>query len=68
MYRDVADYSVLAGAALYLARAALNPSRLVQSVAKTGSGFHWFVDKTGYCRRLVLLRIVAILTYNLKIE
>ena len=41
MYRAVADYSVLEGVALWLARAVLNPSRLVASVTKTGSWFHW---------------------------
>ena len=43
MYRAVADYGLLEGAALWLARAALNPSRLVASVTKTGSWFHWRV-------------------------
>ena len=41
MYRTVADYGLLDGAALWLARAALNPSRLVASATKTGSCFHW---------------------------
>ena len=35
MYRAMADYGVLKGDALWLARAALNPSRLVASVTKT---------------------------------
>ena len=37
MYRAMADYGVLKGVALWLARAALNPSRLVTSVTKKGS-------------------------------
>ena len=43
MYRAVADYGLLDGAALWLARAAFTPSRLVASVTKTGSWFHWCV-------------------------
>ena len=43
MYSAVADYGLLDGAALWLTRAALNPSRLVASVTKTGSWFHWRV-------------------------
>ena len=37
MYRSMADYGVLNGDALWLARSALNPSRPVASVTKTGS-------------------------------
>ena len=38
MYRAMADYGVLLkGDALWLVRAALNPSRLVASVTKAGS-------------------------------
>ena len=37
MYRTVADYGVLEGTALRLARPILNPSRLVPSVTKTRS-------------------------------
>ena len=35
MYMAVDDYAVLEGAALKLARAALDPSRLMASVTKT---------------------------------
>ena len=45
MYRAAATYSVLECVALCLARAVLNPSRLVASETKTGSWFHWRVDR-----------------------
>ena len=53
MYRAMADYSVLEGVALWLARAVLNPSKLVASVTKTGrlvvdSPGVLFVDKMSY--------------------
>ena len=39
----MADYGLLDSATLWLARAVLNPSRLVASVTKTGSWFYWRV-------------------------
>ena len=53
MYRSVADFDVLEGVALYLARVALNTSRLVASVV--GSTGVLFMDKRSYCRQLMAL-------------
>ena len=60
MYRAMADYGVRKGDALWLARAALNPSRLVASVIRqeVDSTGVLFADKMCYCRRLMFLRIL----------
>ena len=50
MYRDVADYSVLEGVALWLARAVLNPLDLwhwIRRLVVDSTGL-LFVDKISY--------------------